>query len=206
MEAVKEDLAAPFVRRTALSRYAQKLTGDMERGEGFAAHPALMRSVGMWGEMSFDTYCAKAKSLFLVEDCRGVAQYFLAEILRVASEKQTPVRISHDPILPHRVDGIFFLKEKIAFVLEAEETLAYPHRIISTRRFVDTAGFGKVRGEYNYANRVSEALLDGAIEALGEARRLHFALEEIYAAAMDFNAKENFTKSFCSRLFGLQNE
>ena len=206
METVKEELAAPFIRRAALSRYAQKLTRGIERGEEFFARPALMRSVGMQGEVGFDTYCALAESLFLVEDCRGAAQYLMAELLRTASEKQTPVRISHDPILSHRVDAIFFIKERIAFVIEAEDLPFYPCHRISTRRFVDTAGFGAVRGEYNYAHRISQGLLEGAVEALEEARRLHFALEEIYVAAMDFAAKENFTKRFCSRLFGLQNE
>ena len=52
---------------------------------------------------------------------------------------------------------------------------------------------------------MSESLLDGAVEALEEARGFHFSLEEIYAEAMDFKAKENFTKSFCSTLFDLQN-
>ena len=84
--------------------------------------------------------------------------------------------------------------------------IPYPHRTISVRRFVDTVGFGAVRGEYNYAERMRDALLDGAIESLEQARDLHFALEEIYAASMDFTAKENFTKSFCSRLFGLQSQ
>ena len=204
-EAIKDALAEPYIRKAAIARYAGKLTRQIGQGDGFSSHPALMRSVGMRGRVGFDTYLAESESLFLIKDCRGAAQYLMAELLRIASEKQTEIRVSRDPVLPHRVDGIFFRKEKLAFVIEGEDAIAYPHRKISTRRFVDTKGFVAVRGEYNYAHRLSDALLDGSVEALAEARRHHFALEEIYAEAMDFQAKEIFTKSFCSALFGLQN-
>jgi len=206
MEEIKTATVAPYLRRSALCRYVGKLTKDVERGNGFSSRPALMHSVGMRGRVSLDTYFAMAKEIFLVEDCRGAAQYLMAEVLRIASEKQTPVRISRDPIFPERVDAVFFCKEGLLFACDSGEPIAYPHRRISTRRFVDTAGFGAVRSAYNYANRMSEALLEGAVEALAEARQSHFALEEIYMGAMDFDAKEKFTKSFCSALFGLQNE
>lgn len=206
MEEIKQSTVAPYLRKAALKRYAGKVTREITPGNGFSVHPALMRSVGMRGEVGFDTYFAQANSIFLVKDCRGAAQYLMAEILKIASEKQTPIRVSHDPILPERVDGIFFCDQKIAFVTDNGEPVEYPYRKIFTHRFVDTAGFGAVRGAYNYAHRMSEALLDGAVEALAEARSIHFALEEIYMTAMDFDAKEKFTKSFCSALFGLQNQ
>ena len=129
----------------------------------------------------------------------------MAELLRLASEKQVAIRLSHDPIIPHRIDGIFFTAQKLAFVI-GKEAPAYPHRRISVRRFVDTSGLGAVRSKVNYADRMSRALLGGAMEALDEVRQIHFALEEIYISAMDFSAKESFTKSFCQSLFGLQKE
>ena len=204
MEEIKASTVAPYVRKAALSRYAKKMTQGIEQGKGFSARPALMRSVGMRGTVGFDTYFAQAESILLVEDCRGAAQYLMAEIFRIASEKRASVRVSHDPVLPDRIDGIFFCDSKIVFAGADEAQISYPHRRISMRRFVDTAGFGAVRWDYNYAHRMSGALLDGAVEALAEARRIHFALEEIYMSAMDFEAKEEFTKSFCSSLFGLQ--
>ena len=206
MEEVKSATVAPYIRKPALCRYVEKLTRGIERGVGFSAQTALMRSVGMRGRVDFDTYFAMAKEIFLVEDCRGASQYLMAELLRIASEKQVSVRLSRDPIYPERVDAIFFCSAELLFAVDTGEHVGYPYRKISTRRFVDTAGFGAVRSSYNYAHRMSESLLDGAVEALEEARGVHFALEEIYAEAMDFKAKENFTKSFCSTLFDLQNE
>ena len=57
----------------------------------------------------------------------------------------------------------------------------------------------------NYAERMRRAMLDGAIESMEQVREYHFLIEEIYVSAMDFAAKESFTKSFCERLFHLQN-
>ena len=204
-ELAKESLVSPYIRQKAIARYAEKLMSDVARGDGFSVRPALMRSVGMRGEVGFDTYFANAEEIFFIEDCRGAGQYLMAELLRLASEKQVAIRLSHDPIMPHRIDGIFFSASKRAFVVGKEKP-SYPFRKISMRRFVDTAGLGAVRWQVNYADRMSRALLGGAIDALEEARLTHFALEEIYIAAMDFDAKEAFTKNFCQNLFDLQKE
>ncbi len=205
VEAAKESLVFPYIRQKALARYAEKLMRDVEQGEGFSVRPALIRSVGMRGEVGFDTYFAEAEEGFFIEDCRGVGQYLMAELLRLASERQVAIRLSHDPVMPHRIDGIFFLAQKKAFVIGKEKPLC-PHRSLSVRRFVDTRGLGKIRKKVNYAEGMSRALLGGALDALEEVQRVHFALEEIYISAMDFEAKEKFTKSFCRELFDLQKE
>ena len=62
-----------------------------------------------------------------------------------------------------------------------------------------------VRRELNFAARMQKAMLGAAIDALAEVRELHFAIEKLYMAAMNFDAKETFTKIFCRELFGLQN-
>jgi hemerythrin len=44
--------------------------------------------------------------------------------------------------------------------------------------------------------------MESACHALSQAAQSHFALEEIYTAAMDFPAKEAFTENFCRQTFG----
>jgi phosphopantetheinyl transferase (holo-ACP synthase) len=69
------------------------------------------------------------------------------------------------------------------------------------RRFVDTAGMKQVRRELRAIDRISRALKGEAVDALQKVREIHFRLEDIYSSAMDFSAKEAFTKAFCQRLF-----
>ena len=114
--------------------------------------------------------------------------------------------MSHDPIQPEKLDGLFLCDSGIAVVLCPTEECAYPHRQISMRRFVATAGMKGIREELNYAERMRRAMLAGAVEALDAVRQAHFHVEELYIQAMDFEAKEAFTKKFCETLFHLQNE
>ena len=44
-------------------------------------------------------------------------------------------------------------------------------------------------------------LMEGASAAFGDARCAHFALEEIYADAMDYSALESFCAALIPRIF-----
>ena len=69
------------------------------------------------------------------------------------------------------------------------------------RRFVEVASLRPFRSKINYAEQMKRALLGGALERLREVKAAHFAIEKIYMSAMDFSAKEAFTKAFLKKLF-----
>ena len=160
----------------------------------------------MRGEVGFDTYFADARKLYIVEDCRGAAQYLMAELGNMAQELRQPIRVSHDPIEPEKIDGLFFASLGLAVAVCRDEECDYSRKKINMRRFVDTAAMKGVRSELNYTERMIRAMKNGAMDALEKVREIHFRLEEIYSSAMDFEAKENFTKRFCEETFGLQKE
>lgn len=205
MVQTRDELVAPFVRRERLKRFAEHVAGEISKGSGFSVRPALIKSVGMRGQVAFDTYFAQASQILRVEDCRGVGQYLMAELGNLAPGKQWRMLISHDPICPQKIDGLFLQDFGIAIVICEKGECPYPHRTLSMRRFVDTAGLKKVRISLNYAERMRRAMMEGAVESMEQVRQSHFLLESIYTDAMDFDAKEKFTKSFCERLFPLQN-
>ena len=201
---VFDGLSAPYRKRQALDTLAQKQVRDLPKGRGYQATPALIRSVGMCGEVIFDTYFASAEQTILLEDCYGCAQIFLEAIGELAIKNQWKIRISHDPVFPDRLDGIFLEEFRKAFVI-LPKTIEKPRgRVLSLRRFVKVSEMRGVRGELHFTRRLMDAMRQGALEALREVKELHFALEECYASAMDFEAKEKFTKSFCDRLFDLK--
>ena len=202
----RDALAAPYIRREAIRAFAEKLMKGVEAEREYLVQPALMRSVGMRGEVGFDTYFAQASSIVLIEDCRGSAQYLMHDIGQIALERRLHIRLSHDPVCPDRIDAILLCGSGLCFAVASPTLCAYPFKCVHMRRFVNTAGLKAVRGELLFAERMSRAMLDGATEALRAVRELHFQLEALYIDAMDFAAKENFTKIFCQRLFGLQNE
>lgn len=201
MRANRDVLVAPYIHKEKIALLAQKLLRELPEGEAYSAQPALIRSVGMRGEVGLDTYFSQSKEIYLVADCHGAAQYFMLELGKHATQKRLSVRISHDPVEADKIDGLFFSQSGIAVVVCPEEECDYPHHLISMRRFVNTASMRSVRQELRTIDRISRALRAEAIDALEKVRQVHFRLEDIYSTAMDFSAKEAFTKSFCQKLF-----
>lgn len=201
MRANRDSLAAPFIQREKIALQAQKLLRDLPCGEAYSAQAALIHSVGMRGEVGFDTYFNEAKEIYIISDCHGAAQYFMMELGKLAVQKRLAIRLSHDPVEAEKIDGLFFNESGIAVVVCPEGECDYPHHRIPMRRFVDTASMKHVRRELRFNDRISRAFKTEALAALEKVREVHFRLEDIYSAAMDFTAKEAFTKAFCEKLF-----
>lgn len=201
MHVNRDLLVAPYINRTKIAAFAQRLLKDLPDGESYLAEPALIHSVGMRGEVGLDTYFYESEEIYIVTDCHGAAQYLMMELGKIAVEKRLSIRISHDPVEADKIDGLFFCESGVAIVVCPEEECDYPHRRLPMRRFVDTASMKRVRQELRAIDRISRAMRAEALEALEKVREVHFRLEDIYSDAMDFEAKEAFTQDFCNKLF-----
>ena len=69
------------------------------------------------------------------------------------------------------------------------------------RRFFEAAAVKDIRSEYRLNVKLAEALMDSALDSLRMAGRYHFALEEIYASCMDFEAENVFCRNFLENIF-----
>ena len=126
MRVNRDSLVAPYINRSKIASLAQKLLRDLPVGEAYSAEPALIHSIGMRGEVGFDTYFRKAKELYVIADCHGAAQYLMMELGKLANEKRLSIRVSHDPAEAEKIDGLFFLTGGTAFVVCPEEECDYP--------------------------------------------------------------------------------
>ena len=195
----------PHVRMQSVSDYARKLVGHIPEGEKFGAQTCVMESIGMSGRVAFDFFFCQATRLYLIEDCKKIASYLTESLYRLAIEKKQQVRVCRNPIIPEQIDGIFFLKSGIAFALRPTADIDLPHHRISMRRFLKMPELRTIKEASLFDERMMCAMLDGTLAEMKVVRAAHFALEEIYSASMDFERKEEFTKSFCNRWFDLKN-
>ncbi len=202
LRAVRDSLVLPFVRRDAIERCAKRLMGEIPVGQGYSMRHTLMRSVGMQGEVMLDGLFGLAERTVQIDDCRGIARYLLEAIARGAEARRQPIRLSHDPIEPDVIDAVLLCDCGVLFVAGNGREGIPNHKSVGMRRFLDTARMGAVRPDANAAERGARMMLEGALKSLADVRTAHFELEAIYSAAMDFDAKEKFTKQFCERLFG----
>lgn len=202
----RDALLSPLVRTDRMRRHLCKRFAELPEGSGFSSCPALLHAVGMRGRASLSGFFGQAKERYFVEDCHGAAGLYLREIGNLAMEKRWKIRVSYHPLMPNCPDAIYLSDLQIGFLACKPSDLPEGAKVIRVRRFLDPKGLKAVHREILFDERMAEALTDEALAALDEAGRAHFRLEEIYKAAMDFEAKENFTKEFCRRFFDLQTE
>lgn len=202
----RDALVSPYLRRGAMRASAERLLREIPDGEGYSCRTALMRSVGMRGEVLLDRFFAGEGRVTLLSDCYGAASVFLSELAQLCVKKKLAVSVSHDPVYPESIDALLLEESRRAFaVLPREMESPAGAQVLSMRRFVEVGRMKEIRGEVRLCERLARAMREGALESLRAVRAAHFALEEIYVAAMDFAAKEKFTKAFCEKLFDLQN-
>lgn len=194
------------VDREKMRRWLSRICRGVSRGDGYRELPAVINSVGMTGQAHMGCLEDAAMRIYmLVGECGK--QELLDEVLSMARELGSSVRVAIDPIYCREKQGIFFEDAMIWIVCEealpeeAYEIYMSKVRRINMRRFC-SAGIG---GEYKEEKKSCTALIrgcvSGALGCLEAAGRYHFELEEIYKAAMDFEGLGRYTDEVCRRIF-----
>ena len=199
-------LVEPYLCTDAVRRLAESLAEEIGSDGAFSEQTVRMGSIGMQGRVYLDTYLAHASEIVVLRDCRGIAWRVMAELREIARSRGIAIRVSYDPLMPRRIDAISFLSSGRTFAVLPRGACLLPHRAVSVRRLLRVEEMGEVRRECNALSRSVRAAVGGAVLALRDVRRAHFALEEIYSATMNFSAKESFTKIFCRELLATLRE
>ena len=210
-ERVGASLMEGCIEKARLSALARRILRSQPDGDGFEATPALRSALGMSGHATLHAYehaCAKAGgSLVILENylLRGhgsVGAYLTRLLWELSREKRLRLFVSYDPVHPSMIDGLYYPDTGLCILLgRAEPEEGTPTRAISLRRYVTPETLRPLRGRLRHAAVLSSVLTEAATACLADAAGYHFELESIYAAAMDFAAKEAFTERFCQTLF-----
>lgn len=185
-----------------------KLRGEVRRrlaelssGEGMEI-PARVSAIGMKGCVTLPTMHRGAERAFILTETRGGGGLFLRELLQLVREKRADAEVARVPLDPAWAEGVFLPGLETAFLDEgAAETPRPQDKLIRMSRFYRPAELRANRRELRQAVHSKEMLMEGASAAFGDARCAHFALEEIYADAMDYSALESFCAALIPRIF-----
>ena len=203
MDAVADALTEPCVIRDRLSALATRLLRDQPKGQGFTATSALRRAVSMAGKHTLHSFEAAATRLLLPDESYGMGYRLTEAMLGVSRAQGHRVWVSYHPVYPHKIDGLFYPDTGLCVLVgDAIPPEGIPTRALSLRRYTDAEALRSVRGELRRTAALREELTDTALRHLSSAYGHHFELERIYAAAMDFAAKEAYTERFCEDVFG----
>ncbi len=202
MRAVADERMRACVKQDKIEALAERLLRDQPMGERAVEIPALCHAVGMTGESRFDTFEREAKRVVVLSDYYGIASRLTAALCERSRVRGLRVLVSHDPICPEQIDGLFYPDTGLCITVNEGEPAVEPARVISMRLYVDANALRTARADVREALRLADQLKAGALKSLSHAADSHFALEKIYSAAMDFSAKEAYTELFCRAVLG----
>jgi hypothetical protein len=203
-----QSMVAPLIRTDAMQRLAHRcVAGAMEKAsKREVTHKHICTdSLGMKGRVALPTLERHAKRRGSFAACHGLQYRVLEEIRREGERRGASMILSHHPIYPDCLDAVFFMNSGVLFTTRevseggVEEGYSRDFRL---RHLVEADGLRQVRGELRALQKLQQTLLERAESCLAAAAEAHFALESIYGAAMDFSAKEEYSRRLILQLFG----
>lgn len=199
-------MITPSLKEDQLNALAKRLTKGVRAGAAFREIPAYRSCVGMTGCVCLDTYEQMAArdgtEIIYADDSYGLGYRLTEKVYALLREKQVNVMVSRHPVHHHKIDGLYVPKGGLCLLVGEDTACRYPYRLLSLHRYLDAPTFKTVRGEVRHCLKLASEMKACAVQSMKKAGTHHFALETIYASAMDFEAKGKFEKAFCRRLFG----
>lgn len=138
-------------------------------------------AVSMKGAFRLTSFEEGAK-LYGVSDYGFLAPVFYEELLRELISSGIDTYVSKSPL--YGIAELYLPEFNIAFVPYREG--AEYAKVINMRRFISKEGMARVKEKRIFTSRCYKEMMEGALESLSAVKDCHFALEEIYRKAMDF--------------------
>ena len=205
-------LLTPAIRQNAIHATVKRLLSGVIGKKATASaqstppHCIFTSALGMRGWSHLDTLERAAKRICLLPECHGAEYMLIEEIVRRGVAVGALMTVSYHPLFPSQADAVLFEESGVLFTThqsaaQLSDEDRYLHTL-SLRRMLDSTVLREGRTAWRQAKRSCNHLLLAAQESLLSAAAPHFALEEIYSAAMDFSAKEAYTAHLAEQLFG----
>ena len=139
--------------------------------------------------------------MLTVEDYYGLGYRLTSQLLELSREGRHRLLVSYHPIFPSKIDGLLYPDTGLCILVGyGEPAEGGIVRSLHLRRYAKAEALRGLRAELRHVRTLEDSLTEAALRELASASEAHFALERIYAEAMDFGAKEAYTEEFCERI------
>ncbi|MBE6696969.1 MAG: hypothetical protein E7581_00435 [Ruminococcaceae bacterium] len=198
---IRDSLVAPCVCSDRVLRTASRIASHFPKGDGKPWHIGLCDSIGMRGKVHFDTYERLADSVVVLLPFYGLEYAVMQKLCDAARERGSQCYRAPHVLQPCMTSALYFPENRLCVTTAepARNTGAHVRRV-DLRRLCNPDALRGVRGRARFAAKMAQSALDAACECFARAGEYHFELESLYTSAMDFDAKENFTATFCNAI------
>lgn len=187
------------INSNKLLSLVKKYTNSLNKVENNKKKIRLRSAISTDGFITLNTYAMLAKKRYAILDTCGVGHLFLSSLLKETDKDGISATVSFSPFSPSLPDAIYYPDSDTAFYIGSESD--FEESFINTRRFIDDVCLRPYKAKIRDLSRLKKETMHELSTDFASIKRLHSELEEIYGKAMDFDAKESFTKDFITSLF-----
>ena len=132
---------------------------------------------------------AQCEKVYELVDRYGFANELLAHLLAGAVNGGYDVVACPDPMAPERLEHLLIPERSLAFVSTTAERPFpdEPYRRLRLEAMADEELLQRSRPRLRFAQKVSAALVEEAVDSLAQAKSMHDDLEGLYNPYVDFD-------------------
>lgn len=216
---ITDSLTESSVIKSAMEDYTNELFKGFGKNIGQKKGliiPSLIDSIGTLGTIRYDTFSQNAEKAITVNDVFGCAYILLDIIFKRACLGGFNVRVSYDPIEPSKIGALYIESNdtgsddkdfsSLAIICDdggyaEDDNNETDH--ISMRRFIETQTLKQNSRLLKHLWKMRSSVISCALTEFEKAGKAHFEIEGYYISAMNFRLKEEFSREFSKKLFGI---
>lgn len=201
MEREISELSSPAFLVSKADAAIGRLISSMKKAKKGDVTYRYMSAIGTSGLTVFHTLFQKADKTYAVTDKYGLGYLFMGRLCTALERAGFSMTVCPSPLIRSRPEGIFVEDENIFFAVCDEQTAQTCDKTINITRFISKEYLTAHRGRLRFSAKCAASLLDGAMESLAQAGRLHAETEKIYGQFVDFTKVDSIKSAIISEIF-----
>ena len=192
---IASDMRSLVVTPAVEAKIAKRAKGILSRevrrggGESGRVRQRFLSAVTHKGLLvEFDTVERLCRRVYELSDTYGLSHLMLTHILSGAATAGHDVIACPSPMAPDRLEHVLVPGLSLAFVTSSP-ALPYdkrPYRRIRMDAMADPEAVRRNKARLKFSRKVSNALVEEAVDSLAQAKAMHDELEAIYNPYVDF--------------------
>lgn len=150
----------------------------------------------------YDTALAQCQKIYEFSDRYGLAHDTLTPLLTGAVRSGYDVVACPDPMAPDRLAHLLIPELSLAFLTSTPDTPLpdAPYRRVRLDTMADEAILRRNRPRFRFAQKVSAALVEEAVDSLAQAKAMHDELEQLYNPYVDFDRVDQTARQIAEQI------
>jgi len=189
IERDKRQLSEKVFLKEKAAAYIGRLMKKLGKPKNPKGKITYVRTHGLTMKGAYALDSLHAEYRYTVADCYGCAPLFMKLVLDKLKGAGYSLTVSKLPV----PDSVVSILIEDCGVLITASGHGSGEKSVNLSRFADDSACAEIRGEFRLASKLQSSCMDEALDRLAKAAEEHFALEEIYIRAMDFDALGAYT-------------